>query len=180
VNAVAGRSHRGAVSATACGVHARRLTGALAAGAALAWSGAVADGAPRLPTPDSVAGYRSWTVVRTPYTGGNPAHGGRKSVYISSAKAARAARGKKRFRYPTGTVIVKQATSSGPAGGYVSLLAVMRKVANRGTPGDWVWAEYTRARKGARLGLVAGGDQGVCTGCHVGAAATDWAFTRPR
>jgi hypothetical protein len=127
-----------------------------------------------------VAGYRTWTVLRKAYSGGTSAHGGRKSVYISNAKAAQAARGKKRFRYPLGTVIVKQATSSGPAGGYVSLLAVMRKVANRGKAGDWVWAEYTRPAKGARLGLVAGGDQGVCTGCHVGAAATDWSFTRPR
>ena len=171
-----------------------RLTSALAVGVVVACGGAAALGAPgvhldvparaiaspKLPTPDSVAGYRSWTVLRKPYSGGNPAHGGRKSVYISSAKAAQAARGKKRFNYPLGTVIVKQATSSGPAGGYVSLLAVMRKVANRGKAGDWVWAEYTRSAKGARLGLVAGGDQGICTGCHVGAAATDWSFTRPR
>jgi len=162
-------------------VRSSLLAAALGVGLTLACGAALASqDAPKLPTPESVAGYRSWTALRKPYGGGSTAHPGRKSVYISSARAAQAARGKSRFRYPLGTVIVKQATSGGPSGGYVSLVAIMRKVANRGKAADWVWAEYTRDEKGARLDLVAGGDQGVCTGCHVGATATDWSFTRPR
>ena len=68
---------------------------------------------------------------------------------------------------------------------FMALIAIMektRRTDRRLGPRaeDWTWAEYTRDAPGEPLRLVAGGAQGVCTGCHEAALRTDFAFSRLR
>ena len=57
------------------------------------------------------------------------------------------------------------------------LIAVMRKV--RGASprnNDWIMVEYTRPGSTGRFSELARGQ--ICYGCHVGAKANDYVFTR--
>ena len=105
------------------------------------------------------------------------AHPGAKSIRVNRERAALTGpRGRQRFPYPRGTVIVKTATRDGA----LSLVAIMRKVRAGGTPSSWRYAEYTRSRSGDGFTKVGGG-QAVCRSCHVSAVDvqdSDWVFTR--
>jgi len=105
------------------------------------------------------------------------AHPGAKSIRVNRERAAlTGARGRQRFPYPRGTVIVKTATR----GGTLSLIAIMRKVRAGGAPSSWRYAEDTRSRGGEGFTKVGGG-QPLCRGCHVSAVdvqTSDWVFTR--
>jgi hypothetical protein len=141
---------------------------ALVVGATVAQ--ARSDATPRaLPgLPRYTAGYTSWTRInRAPIRGGSAAHVGTKNVYASRRKAG--------GRYPYGTVVVKEGFRPGQRAPY--LIAVMRKV--RGASprnNDWVMIEWTRPGPSGRFSELARGQ--VCYGCHVGARANDYVFTR--
>ena len=93
------------------------------------------------------------------------AHPGAKSIRVNRERAALTGpRGRQRFPYPRGTVIVKLGTRVGA----LSLVAIMRKVRAGGTPSSWRYAEYTRSRNGDGFTKVGGG-QALCAGCHVSA-----------
>ena len=109
-------------------------------------------------------GYQTWPKLnRTPVTGGSAAHAGVKNTFASKPRS------RKTGRFANGTVIVKSIAEPGRKGP-PALVAVMRK-AN----GKWQWAEYSLS--GARYSKLSI-PTSVCTGCHVGAKANDWVFTR--
>jgi hypothetical protein len=114
--------------------------------------------------PAYTKGYQAWPKLnRAPVTGGSPAHAGVKNTFASKARTRQAK------RFPNGTVIVKSIAEPG-AKGLPALVAVMRKV-----NGKWQWAEYSLSGKRySKLSIPTS----VCTGCHVGAKANDWVFTR--
>jgi hypothetical protein len=119
--------------------------------------------------PAWTAGYRSWSRInRAPIPPRpNDAHTGTKHVYAS--KRIRGG------RYPYGTVIVKEITRPGSA--FVGVVAAMRKVRGASPRNrDWVMIEWERGSSRSRFGLLAQG--AVCYGCHVGAKANDYVFTR--
>ena len=142
------------------------LAAALAVGVTLAQARSEATPLPGLPK--YTAGYKTWTKInRTPIRGGSSAHRGTKNVYASKRKVG--------ARYPYGTVVVKEAFNPGQRAPY--LIAVMRKV--RGASpnnNDWLMVEYTRPGASGRFSELARGQ--ICYGCHVGAKANDFVFTR--
>ncbi|HSJ74266.1 MAG TPA: hypothetical protein VK904_08110, partial [Miltoncostaeaceae bacterium] len=105
------------------------------------------------------------------------AHPGAKSIRVNRGRAALTGpRGRQRFPYPRGTVIVKTATRNGA----LSLVAIMRKARAGSAPSSWRYVEYTRSRSGEGFTKVGGG-QALCRGCHVSAVdvqRSDWVFTR--
>jgi hypothetical protein len=112
--------------------------------------------------PAYTKGYAKWPKLNArPVTGGSSAHSGVKNTYASKARAGKT--------FPNGTVIVKSVASRG-AKGPPDQVAVMCKV-----KGKWQWAEFTRS--GSRYSKLAV-PTSVCTGCHVGAKARDWVFTK--
>jgi hypothetical protein len=139
---------------------------ALVVGITLAQARSSADPLPGLPA--YTAGYTSWTKInRAPIRGGSAAHQGTKNVYASKRKSG--------ARYPYGTVVVKEGFKSGQKAPY--LIAVMRKV--RGASprnNDWVMVEYTRPGATGRFSELARGQ--ICYGCHFGARANDYVYTR--
>jgi hypothetical protein len=142
------------------------LVAGLVVGVALAQARSDRAEAKPLPgLPAYTAGYRSWTKInRVPIRGGSSAHFGTKDIYTSKRKTGK--------RYPFGTVIVKEIR-----GGGTLIIATMRKV--RGAPArynNWVMIEYARAGPGTRFRPFAQGQ--ICYGCHVGAKANDYVFTR--
>jgi hypothetical protein len=98
---------------------------------------------------------------------GNAPHRGPKNVYVNQARDVIAPNGQQQFPYPDGTVVVKEAIHDE---GFVELIAIMRKVG-----GDWEYVEHIRRGPDEAFG---GPITGVCAGCHSGAAATDFVFTR--
>ena len=142
------------------------VAAALVVGATLAQARSEASPLPGLPA--YTTGYKGWTKInKAPIRGGSAAHQGTKNVYASKRKSG--------ARYPYGTVIVKEAFKAGQRAPY--LIAVMRKV--RGASprnNDWVMVEYTRPGSTGRFSELARGQ--VCYGCHVGAKANDYVFTR--
>ena len=87
-------------------------------------------------------------------------------------------RGRQRFPYPRGTVVVKTAGVRGT----ISLVAIMRKVRAGPARSPWRYAEYVRGRAGPGFTKV-GGSQALCSGCHVSATSvqgSDSVFTRLR
>ena len=129
----------------------------LAVSIAVAASGQATNGLPAY-----TKGYASWAKLNgKPVTGGSAAHAGVKNTYASKKRSGKA--------FPNGTVIVKSIAERG-AKGPPAQVAVMRKLNGR-----WRWAEYELS--GARYTPL-GVPTSVCTGCHVGAKATDWVFTK--
>jgi hypothetical protein len=142
---------------------------ALVVGTTVAQGRADAREARPLPgLPAWTAGYRSWTRINRrpiPPRAGGDAHRGTKNVYAS--------RRIQRGRYPYGTVIVKEVRR----GGFVAVVAAMRK--RRGFSArhnDWQMVEWVRSTPSGRFGVLAQGQ--ICYGCHVGARANDYVFTR--
>ena len=130
----------------------------------------VASAGPPPGLPSYTAGYTKWTKLNArpiPPRANDP-HRSTKNVYASKLPR----RGT--TRYPVGTVIVKE----GRNGGFVSLIAVMRKVKATGPNNGWVMIEWTRQSARGRFSELARGQ--VCYSCHVGARKTDYVFTRRR
>jgi Cytochrome P460 len=129
---------------------------------------AVAQKLPGIPS--YVRGYKRWQKLnRNPVRRGSPAHGGTKNVYVS--KPLR--RGQK--RYAVGTIIVKEAINPGES--FVHLIAVSRKIKGfNPRHNDWQMIEWSRDSASARFSEVARGQ--VCYGCHVGARARDYVWTK--
>jgi hypothetical protein len=165
---------------------------ALGAGALLSWAagaGGQSGGAPAaadlpgVPAGDAAAivasaGWQRLTGRPAPALralGG--AHPGAKSIRVSRTRAELTGRrGRQRFPYPRGTVIVKMATRDGT----LSLVAIMRKVRAGSAPASWRYVEYSRSRNGESFTKVGGG-QALCRSCHVQARdvqRSDWAFYR--
>jgi Cytochrome P460 len=119
--------------------------------------------------PKGVAGYDGWTKLNDaplPPRDSDP-HLSTKNVFAS--KEARA-----NGRFPNGTIIVKEGVA--PGKDFITLIAIMRK--ERGADpahNDWLFVEYTRARRNQRFSELASG--AVCYSCHVGAESTDYVWT---
>ena len=126
--------------------------------------------------PDDTAGYDQWLKLNAqpipPAEGGDP-HRGTKNVYVNQAREVIAPNGEQKFPYPDGTIIVKEATR--PGKDFIGLIAVMWKEAgNHPDAGDWRFEEFLRGAADEDFRLAFEG--GVCTGCHSGAADTDFVF----
>ena len=126
--------------------------------------------------PDDTAGYDQWLKLNAqpipPAEGADP-HRGTKNVYVNQTREVIAPNGEQKFPYPDGTIIVKEATR--PGKDFIGLIAVMWKEAG-GDPaaGNWRFEEFLRNAPDAEFRLAFEG--AVCTGCHSGAAATDFVF----
>ncbi len=126
--------------------------------------------------PDDTAGYDQWLKLNAepipPVPGFDP-HNGTKNVYVNQTREGIAPNGEQQFPYPDGTIVVKEAMR--PGKDFIGLIAVMWKEAGTNPAfGDWRFEEYTRNAADAEFRLLAEG--AVCTGCHAGAAATDFVF----
>ena len=170
------------------GVAAAALAGLSGAGAGAGGQPPTAPTAqdlPGIPAPDQalIVASEGWQrLARRPVASLRPlggAHPGAKSIRVSADRAALTdRRGRQRFPYPMGTVIVKTAS----IGGSPSLVAIMRKVARGSAARSWRYVEYARGRGGSGFTKVGGG-QSLCTGCHVSATSvqrSDWVFSRLR
>ena len=66
--------------------------------------------------PDDVAGYTQWLKLNAepipPVPGGDP-HNGTKNVYVNQTRDTIAPNGTQQFPYPDGSIVVKDAISSG-------------------------------------------------------------------
>ncbi len=128
--------------------------------------------------PDDTAGYEQWLKLNAqpipPVAGFDP-HRGTKNVYVNQTREVIAPNGQQQFPYPDGTIVVKEAIR--PGKDFIGLVAVMWKEAGSNpAAGDWKFEEFTRNAPDAEFGLIAEG--AACAGCHSGAAATDFVFTR--
>ena len=126
--------------------------------------------------PDDIAGYDQWLKLNAqpipPAEGGDP-HNGTKNVYVNQTREKIAPNGEQQFPYPDGTIVVKEATR--PGKDFIGLVAVMWKEAGSDPDaGDWRFEEYLRGAPDAEFRLAFEG--GICTGCHIRAAATDFVF----
>ena len=126
--------------------------------------------------PDDIAGYNQWLKLNAqpipPAPGGDP-HNGTKNVYVNQTREKIAPNGQQQFPYPDGTIVVKEATR--PGKDFIGLVAVMWKEAGKHPDaGDWRFEEFLRGAPDAEFRLAFEGR--VCTGCHSGAAATDFVF----
>ena len=126
--------------------------------------------------PDDTAGYDQWLKLNAqpipPAPGGDP-HNGTKNVYVNQTREKIAPNGEQQFPYPDGTIIVKEATR--PGKDFIGLVAVMWKEAGSNPDaGDWRFEEFLRGAADAEFRLAFEGR--VCTGCHSGAADTDFVF----
>lgn len=126
--------------------------------------------------PDDIAGYDRWLKLNAqpipPVAGGDP-HRGTKNVYVNQTREAIAPNGEQQFPYPDGAIVVKEATR--PGKDFIGLVAVMWKEAGSNPDfGDWRFEEFLRNASDAEFRLAFEG--AVCTGCHSGAAATDFVF----
>ena len=126
--------------------------------------------------PADTAGYEGWLKLNAepipPAPGGDP-HRGTKNVYVNQTREAIAPNGEQQFPYPDGTIVVKEATR--PGKDFIGLIAVMWKEAGSNPDvGDWRFEEFLRGAPDADFRLAFEG--GVCTGCHSGAADTDFVF----
>ena len=126
--------------------------------------------------PDDIAGYEGWLKLNAqpipPAPGGDP-HNGTKDVYVNQTREAIAPNGQQKFPYPDGTIVVKEATR--PGKDFIGLVAVMwKETGSNPAFGDWRFEEFLRNAPDAAFRLAFEG--AVCTGCHSGAAATDFVF----
>ena len=107
-----------------------------------------------------------------PVPGFDP-HRGTKNVYVSKTREEIAPNGQQQFPYPDGTIVVKDAIR--PDKDFIGLVAIMWKEAGSNpAAGDWRFEEFTRNAPDAEFRLIAQG--AACSGCHAGAAATDFVF----
>ena len=126
--------------------------------------------------PDDTAGYEGWLKLNAqpipPVPGFDP-HRGTKNVYVNQTREVIAPNGQQQFPYPDGAIVVKEAVR--PDKDFIGLVAVMWKEAGTNPAfGDWRFEEYTRNAPDAEFRLIASG--AACSGCHSGAAATDFVF----
>ena len=126
--------------------------------------------------PDDTAGYDQWLKLNAqpipPVPGFDP-HRGTKNVYVNKTREDIAPNGQQQFPYPDGAIVVKEAVR--PDKDFIGLVAVMWKEAGTNPAfGDWRFEEYTRNAPDAEFRLIASG--AACSGCHSGAAATDFVF----
>ena len=126
--------------------------------------------------PDDTAGYDQWLKLNAqpipPVPGFDP-HRGTKNVYVNRTREVIAPNGQQQFPYPDGAIVVKEAVR--PDKDFIGLVAVMWKEAGTNPAfGDWRFEEYTRNAPDAEFRLIASG--AACSGCHSGAAATDFVF----
>ncbi len=146
----------------------RVAASAFALATVCAAGGALAAGLPGIPK--RFQPYRSWPRVNAKpiKPTATTAHPGLKNVYASR----RAVGG----RYPYGTLIVKEGSTTAGGARFVSLIATMRKT--RGADpkhGDWTFVEWTRSSPRERFRVIA--RDATCWSCHAQAKATDWVFT---
>ena len=126
--------------------------------------------------PDDTAGYDQWLKLNAqpipPVPGFDP-HRGTKNVYVNQTREVIAPNGQQQFPYPDSAIVVKEAVR--PGKDFIGLVAVMWKEAGTNPAfGDWRFEEYTRNAPDAEFRLIASG--AACSGCHSGAAATDFVF----
>lgn len=126
--------------------------------------------------PDDIAGYEGWLKLNAqpipPVPGFDP-HRGTKNVYVNKTREEIAPNGQQQFPYPDGSIVVKDAVR--PDKDFIGLVAIMWKEAGSNPAvGDWRFEEYTRNAPDAAFRLLAEG--AACSGCHAGAAATDFVF----
>ncbi|MDA1192388.1 MAG: cytochrome P460 family protein, partial [Candidatus Poribacteria bacterium] len=126
--------------------------------------------------PDYTAGYTTWLRMNAkpiPPTAADP-HNGTKNVYVNQERAAIAPNNRQEFPYPDGSILVKESTRQGQD--FIWLFAIMRKVKGSDPAhGDWEYTEYIRIEANADFRLAS--RDGICWGCHFGAAGSDWSFT---
>lgn len=129
------------------------------------------------------AGFRTWTQTTQPLSGPDPggllggAHGAddptkTRLVYINSATAAQGADG----HYPNGTILVKDLLDSN--GTSIMTVAMAKRgltfnSAHRGW--EWFLLDPANGSVMHRADTLMGG---MCNGCHSGAAARDYVFTK--
>ena len=126
--------------------------------------------------PDDTAGYDQWLKLNAqpipPVPGFDP-HRGTKNVYVNKTREEIAPNGQQQFPYPDSSIVVKDAIR--PDKDFIGLVAIMWKEAGSNPAvGDWRFEEYTRNAPDAEFRLLAAG--AACSGCHAGAAATDFVF----
>ncbi|HEU4741264.1 MAG TPA: cytochrome P460 family protein [Meiothermus sp.] len=119
-----------------------------------------------VPTP--YTGYDQWEKVATTALPTSGPHAGQGKVVYANPVAAKDWKSGKPLA--VGSIVVKTA---GPARA-PTLLAVMEK-----RQSGWYYEEYFP--EGGKYLLKFGGpnNQGLCVGCHTGAKAKDYLFTRP-
>jgi hypothetical protein len=132
--------------------------------------GAMLAGCASMP-PDDLLGYQAACIQMNvePILAydGDP-HRGTKNVFACDVPLVELAANIRPF--PEGALIVKEARRDGDD--FVWLLAAARKQG-----GAWRWDEYTRNFADEEFRHILSGE-GVCTGCHQAARASDWIFTR--
>lgn len=140
---------------------------------ALALGGIALAIAPGLP--EAIDGYWSWTRLNIDRVFDNPsgAHPQPKDIYISLAGSdLLSADGTMRLPFPDGTRIVKE--RGDPEALRVDRVYLMEKV-----DGAWNYSFYDLQADGGFSGQQLGSDN-FCSGCHLGAADTDFVFTTYR
>ena len=118
--------------------------------------------------PAKYAEYPRWEIVADKGLPTGGPHAGQQKVVYANPVAAREWKSGKAL--PVGSIVVKTA---GPAD-VPTLIAVMEKRAE-----GWYYEEYLP--EGGKYVLKFGGPgkQQLCVGCHTGAKAKDYLFTRP-
>ncbi len=124
--------------------------------------------------PAEVAEYYTWKRGNAQKSLEASAHPVAKDIYLDEAAIA-AARSAS-FPYPEGSTLVKERMD--PATLTVTTLYAMRKVAGFDPEnGDWQYAVFEREGAGAfGGGWMSAENAGMCVGCHVGAADSDYTF----
>jgi hypothetical protein len=112
--------------------------------------------------------YSQWDKVATAGLPSSGPHAGQTKVVYANKVASAAWKTKKPL--PVGSIVTKTA---GPAA-TPTLIAIMEKRSS-----GWYYEEYLP--EGGRYVLKFGGpgQQQACAGCHTGAKAKDYLFTRP-
>lgn len=118
--------------------------------------------------PAKYAEYARWEVVAGKGLPAGGPHAGQPKVVYANPAAAREWKGGKAL--PLGSIVVK---TTGPAGA-PTLIAVMEKRAE-----GWYYEEYLPEAGKYALKFGGPGKQQLCAGCHTGAKAKDYLFTRP-
>lgn len=128
-------------------------------------------------------GYSSWEQTTEPIVGVDPAgiliggaHGATdsnlvRSVFISPRGAKRGTNGE----FPNGTLLLKELKDKD---GNIMMLTSMAKRGGSFDPTGKNWEYFMMDGKGSIQGRGAGLMDGMCKGCHAGAASTDYVFTR--
>jgi hypothetical protein len=121
--------------------------------------------------PDTLDDYWSWTRLNVDRVLENPsgAHPQPKDVYISLEGDALLDGDALRLPFPDGTLVVKE--RGDPDTLVVDRIYLMERV-----DGRWLYSFYDRQADGGFSGQQLGADN-FCSGCHAGAAETDFVFT---